>query len=68
MPDKYDTYTEPTSAIYETHFYLKLKKTLKSRKNQRFISILDIQKQLVAEDDEVRARIFQKYIRVFWSH
>ena len=29
-----------------------------------FETILDIQKRLVAEDDEVRARIFQKYIRV----
>ena len=33
-----------------------------------FETILDIQKRLAAEDDEVRARIFQKYIRVSWSH
>ena len=31
-------------------------------------TILDIQKRLVAEDDEVRARIVQKCIRVSWSH
>ena len=29
-----------------------------------FEMILDIQKRLVAEDDEVRASVFQKYIRV----